>query len=258
MKRKIVALSLFFAVCIAIAVAIIVVNANTEPSLSAKDARIKYEAIMNDIETVDSNVKLYYPKLASFFSEVANGNRWEKAEYAALIREFTQGTIVFSDDEVFSVAKEIADVYSSVANGTKTFGLQDITVSRMDGGMRIAIDHMAIRYYNTCTVENPNEEKLPYGDGYKMYDGSLGKNLIKITLWDCNLSDELAQKHPCYTAFTPVDADGNANTDVKVMFVRLDHSIDVYIGSDKPISVSEQTKVTINRPTESIIVNTAV
>ncbi len=122
---------------------------------------------------------------------------------------------------MLSVAKEISDVYSSVANDIKTVDLQDITVSRTDCEMHIAIDQPVIQYYNTCTVQNPDKEKLPCGDEYKMYDGSLGKNLIKITLWNCNLSDEPAQKHSCYTAFTPVDADGNASTDVNSLTIAL-------------------------------------
>lgn len=253
MKKTIIALVL--AVCLIAAIAIAVVMVANAGSVSVEDARAQYESFRNDMKNMSSEQAML--SAADLFSKIADGKRTQKAEFAALVREFTHDTITFNDDETFSVAKEMSDIYSSVANGTKTFGLQDITVSRTDSVMRIAIDQLGIQYYNTCTVQNPDEEIIPRGDKRVTYDGSLGKNLIKITLWDCALSNELAQKYSSYTAYTPVDADGNENTDVKIMFAEVSHSTTIYIGSDNPISVSEQTQVKINRPSERIIVDAA-
>lgn len=67
------------------------------------------------------------------------------------------------------------------------------------------------------------------------YDGSLGKNLIKIMLYDTDVSDRLLK---LYGTFKPHAFKWH---DLRFMLVPMDdHSIFVYVGSDRELAVEER------------------
>ena len=130
--------------------------------------------------------------------------------------------------------------------GKQGRGIQDISAVT-DGSGNVFVN---IKYSDCLgySVQNAKEdERIYYGERAVQYDGSLGKNLIKIMLYDTDVSDRLLK---LYGAFKPRAFKWH---DLRFMIVPMDdHSIVVYVGSDEKLTVEEQNYTKLNEPFGSI------
>lgn len=126
--------------------------------------------------------------------------------------------------------------------GKQSRGIQEISaVTDASGNVFVNIKYSDCLGYS---VQNAKEdERIYYGERAVRYDGFLGKNLIKITLYDTNVSDRLLKLHG---TFKPRAFKWHAPMD--------DHSVVIYVGSDEELVVDEQNYTKLNLPFGSICV----
>lgn len=189
---------------------------------------------------------------AELFEKIADGTADRENEYAQLLREITQYTIEFDDNEVFAIADDLARDYSYMAEGNEDFGVQEIKVSEDNSkGVSLIIDYIGLRGYS---VRMMDDDEMEYsGENLVEYDGSLGKNRIEITFYDASVSARFAEQYPIWDdhELKGVSADLGIKLNIKGVYTS-DHAVVIYIGSDNPLSISEQEFTGLNRPTGSI------
>ena len=184
-------------------------------------------------------------KYAEFFERVENGKKEQAEEYAKLVRKMTDEKLEFSDDEVFEIAKECAELYRDMAQGKDDFGLQEISFSKNSKNETVLIiDYRAdVRAYSVHLVGE--DEKEEYGEQLLPYDGSLGKYRMKVVFYDADLSEAYLNKHPLFEV--------QDLGEYKIKGTCYDnHGFCVYIGSDEPFRITEQELTELNHPIGSV------
>ncbi|MBS6475430.1 MAG: hypothetical protein KH354_05555 [Clostridiales bacterium] len=135
--------------------------------------------------------------------------------------------------------------------GKQSRGIQEISaVTDASGNVFVNIKYSDCLGYS---VQNAKEdERIYYGERAVRYDGFLGKNLIKITLYDTNVSDRLLKLHG---TFKPRAFKWH---NLRFMIAPMDdHSVVIYVGSDEELVVDEQNYTKLNLPFGSIRVRLA-
>ena len=110
-------------------------------SITADEAEKEYDELLADAQTM-SDEQFVAAKL-DLLTRIADGDRSQAAEYAAVVRKITDGDYVFADEDVFSFVRELVDVYSALENGELTDGVQSITLQNDDGAATVSISHIA-------------------------------------------------------------------------------------------------------------------
>ena len=228
--------------------AVVVLAVHDSRHLTADEAEKEYDELLADAQTI-SDEQFVAAKL-DLLTRIADGDRSQAAEYAAVVRKITDGDYVFADEDVFSFVRELVDVYSALENGELTDGVQSITLQNDDGAATVSISHIACPKYTVTKVENASEEVIYYGERCVKYDGFLGDKLIKVMLYDTRLSEEWASKYPPGEPHVLSDGFAGGTEPVKFMTCFADHSVIIYIGGD--IDVVEQNMVTVNELRGSI------
>ena len=189
---------------------------------------------------------------AELFAKIADGAADREKEYAQLLREFTQHTIEFGDNEVFVVADDLAKIYSLMAEGSDDFGVQEIKVAEDSSKeLSLIIDYIDLRAYS---VRMMDKDEMEYtGEHLVEYDGSLGKHRIEIIFYDARASAKFSQQYPIWDdhELKDVPADLGFKLNIKGVYTP-DHAFVIYVGSDEPLSISEQDFTSLNRPMGSI------
>lgn len=79
--------------------------------------------------------------------------------------------------------------------------MQDITAAANDNGFTVYIEQIFCNRYKIEKIENDEDEIIYYGEKSEKYNGALGDNLIKITLYDTKLSDKWKSKYSMYEIY---------------------------------------------------------
>lgn len=205
------------------------------------------------IEVVD-----FADDYARLFTRISEGNVADAKDYAQLVRTITGNTIEFEDEEVFSLAGEIAQFYKKMADGFDDFGVQQIKIVKDNSGKcSLVIDYIGdqvdIRGYRIRKMGKDENEKVYSGEQEVEADGSSGENRIEIMFFG-RASRVLCNMYPPGTVhkLMTVPTEFKADFNIRIVPVPGLDGFAVYIGSDEPIDIDEKDYTEINRITGSI------
>lgn len=167
-----------------------------------------------------------YAEYASLFDAISHGDKEMASDYAQLVREITDNTVDFEDEEVFTIAKKFAGAYKSLAAGSGS-GIQSLEVSKSSSGNVLNVSYIDCWGYSV--------KLLTVQEGTALDIDSLGKYQAVITFFDTRESLPLAEQYPIGQSFT---LEG-----YRFKFENTpDHGLALYIGSDMPLALEEKTE----------------
>lgn len=167
-----------------------------------------------------------YAEYASLFDAISHGDEEMASDYAQLVREITDNTVDFEDEEVFTIAKKFAGAYKSLAAGSGS-GIQSLEVSKSSSGNVLNVSYIDCWGYSV--------KLLTVQEGTALDIDSLGKYRAVITFFDTKESLPLAEQYPTGQSFT---LEG-----YRFKFENTpDHGLALYIGSDMPLALEEKTE----------------
>lgn len=167
-----------------------------------------------------------YAEYASLFDAISHGDEEMTSDYAQLVREITDNTVDFEDEEVFTIAKKFAGAYKSLAAGSGS-GIQSLEVSKSSSGNVLNVSYIDCWGYSV--------KLLTVQEGTALDIDSLGKYRAVITFFDTKESLPLAEQYPTGQSFT---LEG-----YRFKFENTpDHGLALYIGSDMPLALEEKTE----------------
>ncbi len=193
-------------------------------TLTVLEANEAYDELIANAENMNDDE--YATSLIRIYEGIAGGNKEMQSEYAALVRKMINDDFEFADHEVFSVAADLAEgIRTLSANGA---GISGIDSDKHNGQIYINIEQIGCEEYS---VRYANDEMISKGERYEKYDGSLGKNLIKIRLKDSKISTKLKDKYRTFQSY-------KLNDIMKFMICPdNDHGIIIYVGSDETFDI---------------------
>lgn len=167
-----------------------------------------------------------YAEYASLFDAISHGDEEMSSDYAQLVREITDNTVDFEDEEVFTIAKKFAGAYKSLAAGSGS-GIQSLEVSKSSSGNVLNVSYIDCWGYSV--------KLLTVQEGTALDIDPLGKYQAVITFFDTKESLPLAEQYPTGQSFT---LEG-----YRFKFENTpDHGLALYIGSDMPLALEEKTE----------------
>lgn len=167
-----------------------------------------------------------YAEYASLFDAISHGDEEMASDYAQLVREITDNTVDFEDEEVFTIAKKFAGAYKSLAAGSGS-GIQSLEVSKSSSGNVLNVSYIDCWGYSV--------KLLTVQEGTALDIDPLGKYQAVITFFDTKESLPLAEQYPTGQSFT---LEG-----YRFKFENTsDHGLALYIGSDMPLALEEKTE----------------
>lgn len=108
------------------------------------------------------------------------------------------------------------------------YGIKDISANKMIGdSYKIEIKCNDYRQYEVTNVDN--DEKAYCGEKLLSINQDLGKNIIKVHLFDSADPDE--SFYSTYRPWTTYELSGSDNQ-LRFMYCYSDHGVLIYIGSD--------------------------
>ncbi len=224
---------------------------NNSPAQVRKEYAIFQERLQKNVDTSADQEELF--SIAErICAKIADGSASNQTEYAQLLREITKNTIQFQDEEVFDIARELAEVYAIMSEGEADFGIQNVRIAKTDTEeMLLLFDYIGVRGYSVRMMQ---EDDMEYsGDYLVAYDGSLGKNRIEITFYDARASEKFMEQ---YAPWQVHDLQSDFQSGLKLKGVYTpDHGFIVYIGTDEAIHVEEQSFTETNHPKGTIQIN---
>jgi len=226
-------------------------NTNEESIEGKKLENIEkdYAQLRKKIENnqMDGSSKENISEYTNLFKKIANGDQKYTAEYARLLTEITNDTYKFNDDEVFGIAKDIAELYEQMEQGTDDFGIQAIKIVSSDQEKwLLAIDYINLYTYSV-KAKNKSEPVL-VGEKFLASD-ALGEYQMEIIFDDTKASRRFAEQYHAGEIYPLQEIPGDLETGFRMMVSYPDtHSVIVYIGSDVPLHIEEQENNKINRP----------
>jgi len=190
-------------------------------------------------------------EFAQLLFRISQGKKNSKKEYAQLLREITHGDFSFEDNEVFSMAEELAQLIMEMAEGTLDYGVQRVRITEAKRGKKIlVIDHIGARAYSVRTL---TEEWVYVNESEKHFDvRDLGDYRVLINFSDTAASMEFCDKYAPGIAHEVQDMLNDITTNFKIGITHTNHSLQIILGSDEPINVTEQEYVRVDRPKGSI------
>ncbi len=227
-----------------VALAALLVSAIAIGAVQAEEAKaaLEIEKMYNSFlaEKESMSDEQYNSAVFDLLKKISNGDKAKAKEYAVILKEITNSECVFKDEDVFSVAKEMLGVAEALHNGTATEGVQSIACAETDKGFRVSVDYIGCRGYTVNKVENPYAEVIHYGEKTEKYNGFLGDNLIKITLYDTSMSKSWKEKYNSYEVCSFSGSSEILSTIRFMSYVTPEHATVIYIDSDYVLSVVEQ------------------
>jgi hypothetical protein len=130
------------------------------------------------------------------------------------------------------------------------FGIQKIRFSGIsEEEFRVDIHYADCSGYSVQYVEDG--EVLHYGEMPKSFDDYLPANRVRITVGDCEMSEDVKEKYEAWTAYKIEQADG----DVYFMWCpNSDHGNYLFFASDSELYVEEQEFTKLAAPIGKISV----
>ena len=189
---------------------------------------------------------------AQLFTRISKGNPADAKEYAQLIRTMTNDYIKFEDEEVFSIAEYLAELYKKLSDGFDDFGVQQIKIAENSSGKySLVVDYFDDKFGAYSVRKMDKDEKVYYLEQLIEYDGLLGENRIEIIFYGAKASDELIKMYPLGISHKLKGASTELNIKIAANPPGLGGLI-VHIGSNEPINIKEQGHTSINLPMGTI------
>ncbi len=198
------------------------------PSYTPEQAYREFERLSNS-----DSIHEY----ATLFKGIANGDRDKAREYAEFFRKNISASAAFEDSEIFDIAESYAEALERIERGKTEDGVSNI--QKRNGA--IQIDY----FYEPSGYSVAN---IPKDDPKK--PAGIGKNVIKISLSDTYNVEKIIKKYPLDSA---CKLSGAKNT--KILLTMTDvHSLDIYIGSDEPLTAEERPHSALAYPCGTITI----
>lgn len=192
----------------------------------------------------DNDRYLAYAKL---FRAISVGEKNEANQFADLLREITNNSIEFNDNEVFSIAAECEKVFSGLAKGNIEIGLQDVTVNNSNKHITLEITYIGEISYAIKKVTDLDGWYV--GEQLMPYNGELGTYTFEIAFFDQSPSREFISRYPTNSIHELCTSlpDIECSFNFKGVFTP-EHGYTVYIGCDTPFEIQELGQIISNCP----------
>lgn len=195
-----------------------------------------------------------YTAYADLFEGIAHGSPADRNRFAQLTREIIGDGVVFANEEVFEIAQDYATVFSRYASGNQDDGVQELQV-KSTSPITAQLDFSywgELRYSVKMIPEGVNWVSGEFTDPYK---GELGKYLMVVTFNDAEPSKAFLEEYPSLIDHGLRVSSGVTNYEMTMRITsNADHGYNVYIGSNEPFHVEEQSSVIVDRPIGTISV----
>ena len=230
-------------ICIAVAVCFLT---NPVHQVSYEEAEQFYQQISADLPSMTDDE--CFAAYAEIFELIARGSASEQNKFAKLTREIVnisyQG---FEDKEVFDIAKDYAIVYSRLAKGNRDFGVQKLKAKSLSKSTaQLDFSYWGEMWYSVKMLEIGDQWVT--GEFTDPYQGELGQYLLLVQFHDADPSRKFIEQYP-FSTDHKLRIPGLGNKHKMTMRIKsnADHGYDVYIGSDEPFWVEEQSSVRLYR-----------
>ena len=185
---------------------------------------------------------------AEIFEMIAQGSASEQGKFAKLTREIINSSnLQFEDDEVFDLAKDYATVYSRLAKGDRDFGVEKLKAKSLSKSTaQLDFSYWGEMWYSVKMLEIGDQWVT--GEFTDPYQGELGQYLLLVQFHDAAPSRKFIEQYP-FSTDHKLRIPGLGNKHKMTMRIKsnADHGYDVYIGSDEPFWVEEQSSVRLYR-----------
>ena len=205
-----------------------------------------YQKMTTDLSSMTEDER--FAAYAEVLDLIAQGSASEQEKFAQLTREIiSSSTLEFEDAEVFDIAKNYATVYSRLANGDRDFGVQELKVKGLSGSTaQLDFSYWGEMWYSVEMVEIGDQWVT--GEFTDPYQGELGQYLLLVQFHDADPSMKFMEQYPGLTDHTlRIPRFGPDHEMTMHITANASHGYDVYIGSDEPFYVEEQSSVRLNR-----------
>ncbi len=208
----------------------------------------KYEALIkkqhSENYTLDQE---YYEACADLFQSIAHGSIEEQDKFAELTRKIVDYGVSFDDEEVFDIAQDYATVFSRYAAGDRDEGVQELKIKSISNSVaRLDFSYWGVMWYSVEMVQMG--EQWVTGEFTDPYEGELGKYLMLVRFNDAEPSMKFLEQYSGRTDHKLRISRWGSNHEMTMRIIgNTDHGYNVYIGSDEPFRVEEQSSVRLNR-----------
>ena len=204
-----------------------------------------YQSLTDSI--ISMTEKECYAAYAEIFDNIAHGSPSEQGKFAQLTREIIDDDVVFEDEEVFDIAKDYATVYSRLAKGNRDCGVQGLKAkSTSETTAQLDFPYWGEMWYSVKMVEIGDQWVT--GEFTDPYQGELGQYLLLVQFHDADPSMKFMKQYPGLTDHQLRIPRFRPDHEMTLRIIaNSDHGYDVYIGSDEPFWVEEQSSIRLNR-----------
>lgn len=185
---------------------------------------------------------------AEVFDSIAQGSPSERDKFAELTREIIDDDdIVFEDEEVFDIARDYATVYSRFAEGNRDWGVQGLNLKSTSGTTaQLEFPYWGEMWYSVKMIQEG--EQWVTGEFTDPYKGELGKYLLTVQFHDAEPSMKFMEQYPALTDHKLYISRLGSDYEMTMHIIgNASHGYNVYIGSDEPFRVEEQSSVRLSR-----------
>ena len=205
-----------------------------------------YQQMAADLPSMTEEER--FAAYAEILDRIAQGSVSEQDKFAELTREILNSSnLQFEDDEVFDLAKDYAIVYSRLAKGNRDFGVQKLKAKSLSKSTaQLDFSYWGEMWYSVKMLEIGDQWVT--GEFTDPYQGELGQYLLLVQFHDADPSRKFIEQYP-FSTDHKLRIPGLGNKHKMTMRIKsnADHGYDVYIGSDEPFWVEEQSSVRLYR-----------
>lgn len=208
------------------------------------DVRNEYESLLSKIESADGQMaeKEFANEYAKIFDMIAKGDKSEASEYAKLVNEILhiKDEIGATENDVFRIAKKVAEYFREIAKEDADPGIQSISIS--DNKIKIAYIGDIAKY--RVRKLNADEEIL---SGESTVSGeNLGECRYEIKIIDMEFSKKFLEAYAANEVTKLNNVPSDLKDKVNIRLASADDSTKIiYIGFDKNVEVEEKQAFSI-------------
>lgn len=212
---------------------------------SYEQTQLLYQSLTDSI--ISMTEEEYFAAYAEILDNIAHGSPSEQDKFAQLTREIIDVEVVFEDDEVFDIAKDYATVYSRLAKGNRDWGVQGLKVKSTSATTaQLDFPYWGEMWYSVKMVEIGDQWVT--GEFTDPYQGELGQYLLLVQFHDADPSMKFMKQYSGLADHKlRLPRFGPVHEMTMHIIANASHGYDVYIGSDEPFWVEEQSSIRLNR-----------
>lgn len=205
-----------------------------------------YQALTTSIVSMTEEER--WTAYAEVFDNIAQGSLAEQDQFAVLAREIiNDDDVVFENEEVFNIARDYATVCTRLADGDRDWGVQELKVKCLFGSTaQLDFPYWGEMWYSVEMIQEGDQWVT--GEFTDPYQGELGKYLMTVQFHDAEPSMKFMEQYPGLTDHKLYISRLGSDYEMTMHIIgNASHGYNVYIGSDEPFWVEEQSSVRLNR-----------